>query len=253
LVGRFLGASSLGVYALAYNVILVPFNRIAVPVAQVLFPAMSRIQDDPELVAQYWRRSIRLLGALAVPALVGLVLVVPDFVSVVLGEKWLDAVPVIRLLALVGLLQTLQFLNPAVLQALDRTSLLFRWTLVSYAAAVIAFVVGLQWGIVGVAAAFLVAASITEPTFAWLTGRLVGVGLGRLARDLAGVGQATALMAAAVLTTRMSLLETDVAAVARLGSEVAVGILVYLGACYWREPAVVDEVRRLRSARRRSA
>jgi O-antigen/teichoic acid export membrane protein len=178
------------------------------------------------------------------------VLVAPDFVSVALGQKWIDAVPVIRLLALVGLLQTLQFLNPAVLQALDRTSLLFRWTLVSYAAAVIAFVIGLQWGIVGVAAAFLVAASITEPTFAWITGRLVGVGLRRLARDLAGVGQATILMAAAVLITRISLLEAGVAAAARLGTEVVVGALVYVGACYWREPAVVDELRRLRSAPR---
>lgn len=253
LIGRFLGTSALGAYALAYNIILVPFNRVAVPVAQVLFPAMSRIQDDPGLVAEYWRRSIRMLGAFAMPALVGLVLVAPDFVPVVLGEKWKDAVPVIQLLAVVGLLQTLQFLNPIVLQALDRTSLLFRWSLASYAAAVVAFVIGLHWGIVGVAAAFLVAASITEPTFAWLTGRLVGVGLAALARDLAGIAQATAAMAGAVLVTRLSLLDAGFSASPRLAAEVVVGALVFLGVCLWRAPAVVEEARRLRPKRRSSA
>ena len=67
LIGRFLGASALGVYGLAYNVILVPFNRIGIPIAQVLFPALSRIQEEPERVADYWRRSVQMLAALAIP------------------------------------------------------------------------------------------------------------------------------------------------------------------------------------------
>ena len=240
LIGRFLGAASLGVYALAYNMILVPFNRIAIPIAQVLFPAMSRIQDEPTRMAEYWRRSIQMLAAFAMPALVGLILVAPDFVAVALGSKWSEAVPVIRLLGVVGLLQTLQFLNPIVLQALDRTSLLFRWTLFSYVCAVAAFVVGLQWGIVGVAAAFAASAAVTEPTYAWLTGRLLGVSLLQLARDLAGIAQATAAMAAAVLLTRMLLLETGAGAAVRLAVEIGVGTLVFATVCRWRAPSVMD-------------
>jgi len=246
LIGRFLGTSSLGAYALAYNVILVPFNRIAVPIAQVLFPAMSQLQDEPALVAEYWRRSIRLVAALAMPTIVGLILVAPDFVAVALGPKWLEAVPVIQLLGVVGLLQTLQFLNPIVLQALDRTALLFRWTLFSYAVAVTAFVIGLRWGIVGVATAFAVSASITEPAYAWLTGRLLGVSLRRLARDLAGIGQATAGMAAAVLPIRILLLQAGIGPAPRLGVEVVVGAVVFAALCRWRAPVVIDEVRRLR-------
>ena len=51
LIGRFLGASALGVYALAYNVMLQPMSRIAGPVQEVLFPAFSRMQDDRERMA----------------------------------------------------------------------------------------------------------------------------------------------------------------------------------------------------------
>ena len=246
LIGRFLGASSLGLYGLAYNVILVPFNRIAVPIAQVLYPALSRVQDDPAVMADYWRRSIRLLGAIAIPAQIGLVIVAPDFVAAALGSDWSDAVPIIQLLALVGLLQTLQFLNPMVMQALDRTSLLLAWTCLSYAAAVTAFVVGLQWGIMGVAAAFAVSAAITEPTYAFITGRLIGVRLSQLARDLSGVAQASAALAAAVLPTRMLLLEAGAGPWVRLLVEVLVGALVFTAACRWRAPALIQEVRSLR-------
>ena len=51
LIGRFLGASALGAYAIAYNVMLMPLARIAQPIVEVLFPAMSRIQDDRRRMA----------------------------------------------------------------------------------------------------------------------------------------------------------------------------------------------------------
>src|SRR4030095_847686 len=121
LIGRFLGASALGTYVLAYNIVLLPFGRIAEPLAQVLFPALSRIRDEPAQIATYWLRAARLLSALAMPALLGLTVLAPDFVDVVLGPRWASAIPVIQLLAAVGLLQTLQFLNPVILQTLERT------------------------------------------------------------------------------------------------------------------------------------
>ena len=63
-------------------------------------------------MADYWRRSARLLAAIAFPSLLGLLIVAPDFVALALGNEWERAVPVIQLLAIVGLLQALQFLNP---------------------------------------------------------------------------------------------------------------------------------------------
>ena len=245
-IGRSLGAAALGTYVLAYNIILVPFNRIAVPVAQVMFPAMSRLQDERRVLAAYWRRSLRLLAAVVTPALVGLILVAPEFVEAALGPDWQDATPVIRLLALVGLLQTLQVLNPVVLQALDRTGLLLRWSLLSFAAAVAGLVIGLQWGIVGVAAGFAAAAALTEPTYAWLTARLLAVPLRSLLRDLAGVVQAIAAMTAAVALCRLSLTDVSLPPVVRLLTLVAVGTAVYLPCLAWRAPDVLRDVRRVR-------
>ena len=156
LIGRYLGAAALGAYALAYNVMLAPFNQIAGPLQQVLFPAFSRMQDDRERLADAWIRVTRLVAAIAMPALIGLVIVAPDFVAVVLGERWDAATPIIRILAWVGLIQSLQHLNGDVLYALDRAGTFLRFTIVWAIASLCAFVIGLQWGIVGVAACYAI-------------------------------------------------------------------------------------------------
>ena len=248
-IGRALGASALGTYVLAFNVILVPFNRIAVPIAQVLFPAMSRIQQDRVRLADYWRRSVLLLAAVAMPSLVGLIILAPEFVDTLLGDDWERAVPVLRLLAFVGLLQTLQFLNPVVLLTLDRTTLLFRWTILSFGAMLAALFIGLHWGIVGVAVAFAAAAAVTETAYGWLTSRLLGIPFLRVVGDLARVGQATALMAAVVVAGRISLAAMGVPSGMRLLLLALLGAVVFVPALAWRAP---DVVRDARSVRRRS-
>ena len=77
LIGRFLGPTQLGLYALGYNVILVPFSRIASPLNLVLYPAFSRVQHDRDRLAALWLRVLRLVGAIAVPAMLVLIVVAP--------------------------------------------------------------------------------------------------------------------------------------------------------------------------------
>jgi O-antigen/teichoic acid export membrane protein len=245
LIGRVLGAAALGVYALAYNIILIPFSRIAGPVQQVMFPAFSRIQDDPARIAALWVRATRVVAAIAVPALCGLVAVAPDFVRVVLGEKWAEAVPVIQILAWVGLLQSLQTLNTEILQARDRTSTIFRFSVGFFCAHLAAFAIGLNWGVVGVATAYAISSTIVEPVFTWLTARALGVSPFALVRGVAGVAQASGAMAVVVYGARELMVDAGVPAVVRLAACIALGAAVYLPLCLWREPELTREARRM--------
>jgi O-antigen/teichoic acid export membrane protein len=249
LIGRFVGAAGLGIYGLAYNVMLIPFSRIAGPIQQVLFPAFSRMQDEPERIAALWIRATRLVGAISIPALCGLVVVAPDFVPVVFGDRWNDAVPLIQILAWVGLLQSLQTLNTEILQARDRTSTIFRFSLVFFVAHLTAFVVGLHWGVVGVAAAYAISSTLVEPVFTWLTARAVGISPLRLVQSFWGVVQASVVMGATVYVVRSVLVTAGAGEFVRLALCVLAGILVYVPLCAWRQPELLDEIRRLRRGR----
>jgi O-antigen/teichoic acid export membrane protein len=246
LIGRFLGSTALGLYAVAYNIMLAPLSRIAGPIVEVLFPAFSRIQADKERMASLWLRANRMIAAITIPGMLGLIVVAPEFVRVVLGEKWLAAVPVIQILAWVGLLQSLQRLNSSVLQAVDRTGVLLRYSVVVVVASLVAFAGGLSWGIVGVATAYAISSTIVEPYYTWLTARELGISIWDFVRAISGVATAAVLMVPCVAFARELLLAEGVPAGARLALLVALGAAVFAVLCVWRAPDVLDELRRLR-------
>lgn len=247
MVGRFLGARALGFYALAYNVMFAPLARIAGPVQQVLIPAFSRLQDDRERLGRVWLRGSRLSAAVSMPAFLGMLVVAPDFVPTVLGERWSDAVPVLQLLCWAGILQGVQLLQWSVLQARGRAGTLLRYAVVSTVVNLGAFAIGLGWGIVGVAAGFALARTLMVPVITELTCRELGLRLREFPRALSSVVQASTAMVAALLLARALLLEVGVPAAGRLPLLVAVGAVAYCGWLLWRAPDVTRELRTLRA------
>jgi PST family polysaccharide transporter len=242
-IGRGLGAAALGTYTLATNVILMPFARIAAPLQQVFFPAFSLMRDDRERMADVWIRATRLVALIAMPALVGLVIVAPDFVSVVLGPRWSGATEVIQILACVGLVQALHTLNGEVLLALNRAKAFFWFTSLWFVGSVGAVLLGLQWGIVGVALSYAIASLLIEPVRALITTRALGIPLLRFVHSLAGVAQASFVMAATVFGAREAMVAVGVPAVTRLVLLVLLGGAVYVASCIWRVPEATSELR----------
>lgn len=249
LVGRVLGAESLGAYALSYNVMLAPLCRLGWPIGEVLYPAFSRMQDEAERTAQAWVRINRLVGALTVPATLGLIVLAPEFVTVVLGERWRAAEPVIRLLAWVGLLQSLGTLNSAILRARDRTGTLLRYAAIALVASLVGFTVGLEWGIVGVAAGYAISSTLVEPFYAWLTARSLGVSVLTLGRGLHGVFEAALAMAGCVLAAKLVLVPEEMHAAVRFALLILLGGAIYVPLCAWRAPEIFGEIRDVRRNR----
>ena len=125
LIGRYLGSTPLGLYSFSYNLMLTPLSRVVAPLQQVAFPAFSRLQDDPKKLASWWLRSNRLLAAVCVPPLIGIIITAQDSVPLVFGDQWLPAVPIIQVLCWVGILLCLQAMNDSILQASNEVTTYF--------------------------------------------------------------------------------------------------------------------------------
>jgi O-antigen/teichoic acid export membrane protein len=246
LIGKYIGTAALGAYSLAYNVMLLPFSRIAGPIQQVMFPAFARMQHDRQWIAQAWARTTRAVAAVCAPALLGLIVVAPDFVDVVLGQKWHETVTLLQILAWVGLLQSLQTMNGDILQALGRAHTFFRLEILAFCATLLGFILGLHWGVVGVATSYAIATTILEPLLAFVTARVVGVGFWYVPRALVGVAAASLTMMAVVALTRLALVEVGLGSGLRLGVCILVGVIVYAAACLVAAPGVVADFKNLR-------
>jgi O-antigen/teichoic acid export membrane protein len=244
LVGRFLGSIALGLYSVAYNTMFLPVSRISQPLQQVLFSAFAKIQREPARLSEAWARGNEVITAVNVPAFLGMAVVAPDFVPVVLGQKWLAAVPVLQWLSLAGVGTTLQTLNWATTQAMGRPEVMLRFRLFSTPVTLLGFVIGLHWGVVGVAASFAITRFILAPIQTYITCRTLNCSpwfvRGELLVLCLGVG-----MAAAVLAARLGLVHAGVPAAASLAIEVVVGIVVYGVLLLLFAPRVVGELRAL--------
>ena len=182
--------------------------------------------------------------------MLGLMVVAPEFVLVVLGDSWEAAIPIVRVLAWVGLLQSLQRMNGSVLQARNRARSLLVYAVVVVVASVIAFVVGLPFGILGVAIAYAISSTFVEPYYTWVTARSVGIGLRDVWQSLVGVVEAAVLMTVGVVVLKLILLDQGVGTAMRLVVLVAAGIALYVPLCSWRSPQIAEELRLLRRRRR---
>src|SRR5579862_4671117 len=241
LVGRFLGATALGIYSIGYSVILIPFGRLVDPIRNVMIPALAALQEDVAGMRLMWLRGLRSVASIVFPALAGVIVVCPDFVSVVLGHRWAPATRVIQILAWVALIQCVSFLSVAVYTSRNRSGLLLRLTALAFALDLCSFIVGLHWGVRGVASAYAITNTLVIiPLNLVMVTRLLECRSKTVALELRGVVEATLMMAALVFAGR-SLLELEgIGPAPRLAISVAIGIAVYALVCRWREPRTFD-------------
>jgi PST family polysaccharide transporter len=199
LVGRYLGATPLGLYGLAYRIMLYPMQSIASVISRVMFPVYSQIRDDDARFRSVYLRTDGMIALITFPMMAGIGILAQPFVLAVFGPKWKLVIPVIRILAPVGMLQSVYTTIGSIYMAKGRTDVQFRWGLVSSTLYVTAFAVGLRWGISGVAAAYaLMFSLLCLPSF-MIPFRLIGLRLAEFVRVLAGPAAATLVMAAAII------------------------------------------------------
>jgi O-antigen/teichoic acid export membrane protein len=238
IIGRFLGAASLGLYTLGYNLAFMPVTRITLPVQEVLFPAFSREQDQQSRLSALWLKSLSLGSAVTVPALAGLIVIAPDFVSVVLGEKWSQVAPVIQVLAWAALMKAIQGPSTSLVLAIDRADALFWLSLLSLMTTTGFLAVGVQWGIQGATVAIACSATLLSVLWMGIVSRQASSSLGAVRRALTGVFVATTAMAVSVAALRAVLVTAGVVPAGRLVLSVAFGIVVYAAVLRWRDPAI---------------
>ena len=165
LIGRFLGTQALGWYSMAYKLMLFPLHNLALVVARATFPKLSQLQADPELVAQGYFRSVRLISLLTFPLMSGLFVLRGPFVETVLGTSWMPVADILAWLCPVGLVQSITTTMGMIYMVTGGTKTMFRWGVFSTAATLAAMAIGISDGYLGVARCYaLVNALLFLPT-----------------------------------------------------------------------------------------
>jgi len=163
-IGRVVGTRELGLFNVSNEIASMPSTEIAAPINRALLPGFARQASDPAALRLSFLNVVSMLTLVTLPLGVGLMLTGHLIVPILLGSKWLEAIPFIPILALNGLLMSLGSNTGSFLLAIGKTQYVFALAVVKLAVLAPALIIGtLQAGAIGAAWAYVLSTLMVIP------------------------------------------------------------------------------------------
>lgn len=171
LIGKYIGAEQLGYYKLSYQILLLPLRRINEPVGQVMIPLLSQLQDQPERYRKNYMRAVHLLAMLQWPLGVLFLIHGVTIIEIVFGAEWLPAVVPLQWLAASLFIQALSNTTGWLFISQGRSKEILYWAIFTSVTTIISFLIGLPYGIGGVAMWYVLVSYMRMPFLFYICGR----------------------------------------------------------------------------------
>ena len=150
LIGRLLGVEALGIYTVAKQIIMAPSQIINPIITKVTFPVMAKLQDDIPRLKNIYLKTINYLSSVNFPIYVFIFIFAHDIVLIMFGEKWLEAVYIMKILSIWGALRSTGNPVGSLLLARGKANWGFWWNLGIFFYTPIGIYVGSYWGLEGI-------------------------------------------------------------------------------------------------------
>lgn len=174
IIGKLAGPMSLGLYTVAYEISNLPTTELVFPISRAVFPGYAKMANDGNALQHGFLNVLSVILLITVPAGLGIIVLAEPFVHVLLGAKWVTAIPLIQVLGIYGILRASSSNTGAVYLALGLPRLLTYLTLFG----LVILIPGLWWfvreyGVIGAGYAVVLSALIQVPLgFAIVTRQL---------------------------------------------------------------------------------
>ncbi|MBN1559549.1 MOP flippase family protein [candidate division KSB1 bacterium] len=202
IIGRVLGSAALGVYSFALYVVKLPVTRLSSIVAKVVFPAFSSLQHDPVKFKAGYLKAVKYISLITFPVLAGVAVFSNEFITIVLGDKWIEMAWPLIILTPMAMLKSVGTIKNSVLMAVGRPDIELKWNLFYLFPLVGVVYFGTRYGLVGVATAFTTLYIVTFPIIQHITNKQISVTLAEFFRSLASSTVATSAMVLIALAIR---------------------------------------------------
>lgn len=227
IIGRQLDSHALGLYERAFKLMTTPLALPWVACA-VLFSVFSRLQDDLDRARRTFERIALTMAVCTWPVLALFLVNAPEFVPLVFGEQWGDAVIPAQVLVLAGFTKAVADVARTATQAMGTRYVWGdAWRLGVYVALLGAGAWwASQWGIIGVAWAVVAASVVFTGLALYLLHTAIGFGFGHWVRATAAPLMVTITAGATSFALRSVLLSMGVSLLGTLIGAATGGLLV---------------------------
>jgi O-antigen/teichoic acid export membrane protein len=163
LIGYFLGPVALGYYTIAYKLLQIMLQLLTLVTVQVVLPTFSRLQQEPERMRRGFYQVTQLTSLISFPIFLGMATLAPQLVPVLFGKQWEPSIPVMQVLAFVGILISVEHFISPVIMAMGKPSWKLVLTFINSVTNVVGFAIAVRWGIAAVAASYVIRGYLLSP------------------------------------------------------------------------------------------
>jgi O-antigen/teichoic acid export membrane protein len=196
-IGRVLGSTAVGIYAIGTEIAALPVTELVEPLARATFSGFAAARHSGVDAAETYRRIIAAMALFTLPAGFGISLVADPIVKLAFGAQWLAATPLIQILGISGTVTVLGYVSSTLFSAHALLRPMFRIVLVVALIRVLLLIWLVQrFGLVGAAAGVAVSVVLENTTYVVGTFRRFGLRPTDLLRSIWRCLLATAAMAA---------------------------------------------------------
>lgn len=225
LAARFLGPAPLGQFRVAGRALEFMNNALIGPLSTAALPVLARLQDNEKAFHNAYGRMIALACLGCCPAAFGFAAVADDAVPMIFGERWLPAIPALQVLALLAPANALAYFSGPALSARGRPDVMVRVVLIQLIGTTIFSLAAVPYGIVALAAAYVLRSYLTLPLQLWMFSKATGMKSLTVLSKVAPSTLASLVMVVAIVMARSQL--ADWAPLYRLLALTALGGAVY--------------------------
>ncbi len=161
ILGKFFTSAILGYYAFAYNIMYTPVKRISYIFSEVLFPSFSSFKKDKKKIINGYFKSVQLIAMVSIPAMTILAFNADLIIHTVFGQKWDQAIPIVRILCFAGAIQSISQFGGVIFPSLGKPEVEFHVSIGRTALTVFAIVIGVQYGVLWVAYLLVIAKALS--------------------------------------------------------------------------------------------
>ena len=151
LIGAFMGTLTLGFYALAFQIVVLPQMVFSGSIYYTTFQRVAAAHRLGAASPQPFLRMLRGSLLIGMPMVIGLVATAPVSIRLMLGERWEPSILVVLLLTPFGMAQTIWPILSGVLTGQGRSGTILKLGLIGSVATILAIFAGLPFGSAGVA------------------------------------------------------------------------------------------------------
>jgi O-antigen/teichoic acid export membrane protein len=245
IAGRVFDNHTLGLYAEGLMITQLFATKFIPPLNEVAFPAYARLQHHKDALASAFLTAVRLIMLIAFPLYFGMAISAGPFVEVIMGPKWVEAIPLVQILAFAMPFAAIQFLFQPVMNGLGMPHMVMRNSIAGAVLMPTVYMFAVQYGPAGLAWGWLVSFPLLLAFTVYQAKPHVGFTIGGLIAAILP-GLVAALVMAAVVWAADHLVTTyvwrEIPAMLHLAALTLTGSLTYAALLRFGAPETFNEV-----------